>query len=110
MFGQGEAVDGAAHERALDRFVAVLVPGHEAAVRAPTRQELAATAVVRVPLAELSGKVRGGDPIDDDGDLDSDVWAGVVPVAVQTATPVPSADLKAGVALPAYLRDFRYRG
>ncbi len=110
VFGCGEAVEGAAHARALDLFVAALVPGHEQAVREPTPQEMAATSVVRVPLTELAGKVRSGDPIDDEGDLDDDVWAGVIPVAAETGTPQPSGDLKADVALPAYVRNFQYRG
>ena len=110
VFGCGEAVEGAAHARALDLFVAALVPGHEQAVREPTPQEMAATSVVRVPLTELAGKVRSGDPIDDEGDLDDDVWAGVIPVAAETGTPQPSGDLEADVALPAYVRNFQYRG
>lgn len=110
LFGRGEAVNGDAHRQALDDFVARLVPGHERAVREPTAQEMAATAVVRVPLDEMSAKVRGGDPIDDEGDLDDDVWAGTIPVAMQTLHPVASADLREGIAMPDYIKDFVYRG
>ena len=110
LYGRGEEVTGAAHRRALDQFVATLIPGHEQVVREPTAQELAATAVVRVPLDEMVAKVRSGDPIDDEGDLASDVWAGVIPLATQVLAPVRSADLRADVSMPAYISDFRVRG
>ncbi len=110
VFGQGEEVTDGEHAAILDQFVDALVPGHAAAVRAPTEQELAATAVVRIPLTEMSGKFRSGDPIDDDADLDSNVWAGVIPVRSETGAPVASADLAPSVELPAYIRDYSYRG
>lgn len=110
LFGKGEGLSDEQHRWALDQFVAALVPGHERAVREPTAQELAATAVARVPLNEMSAKVRGGDPIDDESDLEADVWAGVIPVGMQTLAPKPSDDLKAGVALPDYIAAFTYNG
>ena len=110
IFGKGEEVTGEAHAAALDGFVRALVPGHEQAVRAPTPQELAATTVVRVSLDEMSAKIRDGGPIDDAGDVDSDVWAGVIPVAMTPGTPIPADDLPAGVAMPDYIETFKYRG
>ncbi len=110
LFGRGEAVTGDEHRRILDLFVDALIPGHAAAVREPTSQELAATAVVRIPLAEAAAKVRGGDPIDDAADLDSDVWAGVIPLQETAGAPLPSADLKSTVALPDYVANFKTGG
>ena len=110
LFGQGEEITGAAHTWALEQFVARLVPGHEKVVRDPTAQELAATAVVRVPLQEMAAKVRSGDPIDDEQDLSSDVWAGVIPLALQTGAPRSAADLKPGVEVPAYITNYQGRG
>lgn len=107
VFGRGEALSGADHEAALEQFVARLVPGHERVVRANTSPESAATLVVRIPLAEMSAKVRTGDPLDDDGDLDADVWAGVIPLSISIGAPVASADLKDGVAMPDYVRNYR---
>ena len=108
LFGRGEALQGADHEAALGRFVARLIPGHEQVVRGNTSQELAATMVVRIPLQEMSAKVRTGDPIDDEGDLDGDVWAGVVPIRQVAGTPEPSADLKPGIAVPDYITHLQY--
>lgn len=110
VYGHGEEVVDAAHRETLDHFVAALIPGHERVVREPTQQELAATAVVRVPLTEMVAKVRAGDPIDDEDDLESPVWAGVIPLVVHPATPQPAADLHAGIELPAYIKDYRAKG
>ncbi len=110
LYGRGEVVEGSAHRQALDEFVAVLVPGHEQVVREPTSQEIAATAVVRVPLDETVAKVRSGGPQDDAGDLEADVWAGVIPVAMRSATPIPSEDLSGRRDVPTYIKNFSYRG
>ncbi len=108
LYGQGRLVDGEEHARVLDEFVEVLIPGHLAAVRAPTRQELAATTAVALPITECVAKVRSGDPIDDDGDLESDVWAGVLPLAREVGEPQPAANLKSGLATPEYIKEFTY--
>jgi len=110
VYGRGEEVTGDDHRRALDHFVAALIPGHERVVREPTRQELAATAVVRVSLSEMVAKVRGGDPIDDEADLAGAVWAGVIPLSMQAGTPQPAADLRAGIELPAYIEQYHAKG
>ncbi len=110
LYGRGEAVTGADHRAALDQFVAVLVPGHEKVVRAPTAQELAATAVVRVTLDEMLAKVRSGGPIDDEDDLTAPVWAGVIPLQTQALSPVPAENLAAGIELPKYISDYQVRG
>ena len=110
VYGRGESVTGDAHRRVLDQFVATLLPGHEQRVREPTPQELAATAVVRVGLDEMVAKVRSGDPIDDEQDLASDVWAGVIPLALQKGEVQPAADLRADIAVPAYIENYKVKG
>jgi uncharacterized protein len=69
--------------------------------RPPTEAELRQTLVVAVPLVEVSAKVRRGDPIDEAADLDGPYWAGHVPIRRTWQSPVPSADLPAGIAVPA---------
>jgi nitroimidazol reductase NimA-like FMN-containing flavoprotein (pyridoxamine 5'-phosphate oxidase superfamily) len=107
LFGSGEAVTAEHHEEILDGFVDVLIPGHRAAVRKPTEEELNATTAVRVPITEASAKIRSGDSIDDETDLDADVWAGVIPLAVRSGEPVPNADLRADIETPDYIRGYR---
>jgi nitroimidazol reductase NimA-like FMN-containing flavoprotein (pyridoxamine 5'-phosphate oxidase superfamily) len=74
---------------ALRAFTNHVVPGRWEEVRQPTEQELKATSVLALPLAEVSAKVRSGGPIDDEADYALPVWAGVVPVSTQRGTPVP---------------------
>lgn len=106
LFGQGEAIPAAEHEKVLDEFVEALIPGHAAAMRPATSQELAATAAVRIPINEASAKIRTGPAIDDDADLDADVWAGVIPFETVVGEPIPNPDLKSGVELPDYLKRY----
>src|SRR5438093_6317808 len=54
---------------ALRAVVEHVVPERWEDVRAPTDQELRATTVLRLPLAEVSAKIRTGFPLDDADDL-----------------------------------------
>ena len=82
-----------------------LIPGRWAAARQPTRKEMAATAVLSVPLTEASVKIRTGMPKDEPEDLDLDVWAGVLPVAVTFGEPLADPLLRDEIPLPAHIRD-----
>jgi uncharacterized protein len=66
--------------RALDLIVDHVVPGRAATLRPPTRRELAATAVLAIPLAEVSLKARTGGVKDEPEDVAAGVWAGVLPL------------------------------
>jgi nitroimidazol reductase NimA-like FMN-containing flavoprotein (pyridoxamine 5'-phosphate oxidase superfamily) len=81
-----------------------LIPGRWDAVRAPTRKELAATAVLAIPLTEASVKVRTGPPGDEPEDLELPVWAGVVPMAVSFGEPEPDPALPPGTVTPDHVR------
>ena len=78
---------------ALRCFTNHLVPGRWEEVRQPTEQELKATAVLALPLEEVSAKVRSGSPLDDEEDYRLPVWAGVVPVTLAPGEPIPDARL-----------------
>jgi uncharacterized protein len=82
-----------------------LIPGRWAAARQPTAKELAATAVLSLPLAEASVKVRTGMPADETEDYDLDVWAGVLPISVSFGEPQPDPKLRDEIPLPAHIRD-----
>ena len=68
--------------RALDLVVDQVVPGRAETLRPPTRKELAATAVLAVPLAEASLKQRTGGVGDEPEDVEAGTWAGVLPLRV----------------------------
>jgi nitroimidazol reductase NimA-like FMN-containing flavoprotein (pyridoxamine 5'-phosphate oxidase superfamily) len=83
-----------------------LVPGRWAAARQPTRKELAATAVLSLPLAEASVKIRTGMPKDEPEDYDLDVWAGVLPMAVTFGAAEPDPLLRPEIPVPAHIQDY----
>jgi nitroimidazol reductase NimA-like FMN-containing flavoprotein (pyridoxamine 5'-phosphate oxidase superfamily) len=82
---------------ALHAFVNHVAEGRWDEVRQPTPKELEATSVLALPLDEVSAKVRTGPPVDDEEDYELPVWAGVVPLRVETAAPVPDTRLAPGL-------------
>jgi nitroimidazol reductase NimA-like FMN-containing flavoprotein (pyridoxamine 5'-phosphate oxidase superfamily) len=81
VIGHGRLVDDPDEkQRALDLVVDHVVPGRARTLRPYTRKELAATAVVALPLHEASVKRRSGGVADEQADVDAGVWAGVVPL------------------------------
>jgi uncharacterized protein len=77
--------DEAEREHALALTVDHVIPGRSVTLRPHNRKELAATAVLAVPLAEASVKARTGGPVDEPEDVASGTWAGVVPLGVRAA-------------------------
>jgi nitroimidazol reductase NimA-like FMN-containing flavoprotein (pyridoxamine 5'-phosphate oxidase superfamily) len=104
-------VHGVAHQvtdpeekrMALDALVDHVVPGRSADSRPANARELAATAVLRLDLDEVSAKLRTGGANDEPEDLSLPHWAGVVPVRRQYGTPLADAGPASGVELPDYL-------
>jgi uncharacterized protein len=94
-------------EAVLRALVEHIVPGRSAEVRGGDRRELAATAVLAVPLDEVSAKVRTGPPIDDEPDYDLPVWAGVLPLRQVADTPVPDPRLDPPLPAPSHVVTWR---
>jgi nitroimidazol reductase NimA-like FMN-containing flavoprotein (pyridoxamine 5'-phosphate oxidase superfamily) len=92
---------------ALAALVDAVVPGRSAATRGPDRRELAATTVLRLPLEEVSVKVRSGPPADEPEDLALPHWAGVLPLATVPGPAVPAPELPADAEVPEHVRRWR---
>ena len=92
---------------ALEAFSERLVPGRWAEQRPPNDQEIKATTVMALDLAEVAAKVRTGPPSDDEADYGDPVWAGNVPIRSLVEAPVDDPRLKAGIARPDYLKAIR---
>ncbi|MFC9861204.1 MULTISPECIES: pyridoxamine 5'-phosphate oxidase family protein [unclassified Streptomyces] len=88
---------------ALDAIVDQVVPGRSRDARPADAKELAATAVIRLDLDEVSAKVRTGGPGDEPADVGLPHWAGIVPLTRGYAEPVPADDLDPAIAVPPYL-------
>jgi uncharacterized protein len=101
IIGVPEVLSGQAKERALIRITDHLLPGRSTEVRESRRKETAATLVLRLPLSEVSIKVRSAaastDP--DDGE-DRSVWAGVLPIARTSLAPISDHDVPADLRVP----------
>ena len=104
IYGRFETVLDAGKRAAMEAFMEHLAPGRQAEVRAGNEQEYAATTVMRIALAEAVCKTRSGPPKDDEEDLDTPVWAGVLPLAQARTAPVP--DAACAMAAPDYVRDW----
>lgn len=104
VFGVATLVtDDAERLAALRTVTEQLIPGRWDSLRPPSRKELAATAVLSVPLTEASVKIRTGPPSDEPEDLAAGVWAGVVPIATTFGEPQPDPDLRPGIGVPDHI-------
>jgi nitroimidazol reductase NimA-like FMN-containing flavoprotein (pyridoxamine 5'-phosphate oxidase superfamily) len=92
-------------EAALLTLSEHLMPGRSDDVRPMTAREIAATMVLRIPLAEASVKDNAGSlvEVDDDGE-DRSVWAGMLPLRMSAGEPVTSPQTVPGTPVPASVR------
>jgi uncharacterized protein len=105
IFGEPQFVDNQTElYGALEAFTEKMCKGRWADVRKPTNNEWKETMLLSFDVTEASAKIRSGPPKDDAEDYSMDVWAGVVPLKIQHLAPIADPDLKAGVALPNYLK------
>ncbi len=105
ILGKAELVaDPDEKDRALFAISEQIIPGRWNEVRPPTKLELKATSVLKLPITEASAKIRTGPPIDDDDDYALDVWAGVLPMTLTSGEPLSDPRLKAGIELPPSVR------
>ncbi len=98
IIGRARIVDDPAErQRALDLVIDHMVPGRAATLRASTRKELAATAVLALSLHEASMKERSGGPVDESEDVATGVWAGHIPLRRVALPPVSAPDSRGDV-------------
>lgn len=107
IHGYGEILKGDDHARALDVVTDRLIPGRRNDVRANHDVEIRQTATVALGLEEVSTKVRVGPPEDDPNDIDSPVWAGVIPMKLEPGEPEPAPDLDHHIPIPDYLNPYQ---
>jgi len=104
IFGLATRVENAQDKMAaLHAFTEHIIPGRWAEVRKPTEQELKATTVLSLPLAEASAKIRTGPPKDDQDDYVIPVWAGELPLVVRPGTPLADPKMSTAKPVPDYV-------
>ena len=98
-----QITDQSERDTILKVFTEKMCKGRWEDIRKPTVAEWKATMVIAFEIEEASAKVRTGPPVDDDEDYNLDVWAGVLPIAIEKKNPIADPKLKSGVPLPQYL-------
>jgi len=93
--------------QALRAFTEKLIPGRWNDARQPNEKELKATSILKLPLTEVSAKVRTGDVEDDAEDYALPVWAGVIPLRLVADPPIRDARCDASIPTPGYAVHFR---
>ncbi|MFZ2241074.1 MAG: pyridoxamine 5'-phosphate oxidase family protein [Gordonia amarae] len=89
IIGRARIVDDEAELlRALELTIDHMIPGRWRTLRPSTRKELAATAVLAVPLAEASMKQRAEGPVDDPADVEAVAWGGHIPIRRVAGPPI----------------------
>jgi len=106
LFGSAEVVPGDEKEKRLTNFVNGLWPGRAEILRPNTAQELKATTILRMEIAEGSAKIRSGQPVDDEEDYDLPIWAGVIPVRTSALPAIPDPRNRDGVDTPEHIDGF----
>jgi hypothetical protein len=107
VFGKASLVEDAEKKlAALKAFTEQVILGRWEQVRSPSRNELAQTIVLSLPLTEASAKVRIGDPIDDEADYQIPVWAGQIPLKLTATTPINDSRLDPQIKVPAHLSNY----
>jgi len=92
---------------ALHAFTEKTLPGRWNDARQPNEKELKATSILKLPLTEVSAKVRTGPVEDDADDYALKVWAGIVPLRLVAGTPIRDERCDPSLPIPAYAKDFR---
>jgi len=106
--GTAQLIDDPAEKlAALHAFTEKILHGRWHDARQPNEKELKATSILKLPLTEVSAKVRTGPVEDDADDYALKVWAGIVPLRLVAGTPIRDERCDPSLPIPAYAKDFR---
>jgi nitroimidazol reductase NimA-like FMN-containing flavoprotein (pyridoxamine 5'-phosphate oxidase superfamily) len=104
VFGFAKPIIDADEKRqCIQTLVDHLMPGRRADLRKSTIKELNATSLLALPIETFSTKCRTGPPSDSKSDMDTRVWAGVVPLSLTAGEPIDAPDILPGITRPDYL-------
>jgi len=107
LFGKAEIIsDELERMNAFKAITEHIAPGRWNDARKPNEIELKQTAVLKMPIDNASAKIGSKFPIDEDDDYALDYWAGIIPVNQSYGEPENDPDLKDGIELPEYLKNY----
>jgi nitroimidazol reductase NimA-like FMN-containing flavoprotein (pyridoxamine 5'-phosphate oxidase superfamily) len=93
--------------RALQSLTEKLIPGRWNDARQPNERELKATSILKLPLTEVSAKVRTGNVEDDAEDYALPVWAGVIPMRLVADPPLRDDRCDPAIPTPGYASNYK---
>ncbi len=106
--GRADLVDAPEEKlEALHAFTEKIMPGRWNDARQPNEKELKATSILRLPLTEVSAKVRVGPPEDDAPDYALPVWAGVIPLSLTPGAPIRDEKCDPSIPTPGYAAQYK---
>src|SRR5215470_7393608 len=106
--GKAELVNDPAEKlRALHAFTNTIVPRRWEDARQPNEKELKATSILKLPLTEVSAKIRSGPVMDDEEDYVLPIWAGIVPLQLEAEAPIRDERCDAAIPTPEYAAHYR---
>ncbi|MGB7844799.1 MAG: pyridoxamine 5'-phosphate oxidase family protein [Candidatus Acidiferrum sp.] len=106
--GQATLIDDPAEKfRALQALTEKLIPGRWNDARQPNERELKATSILKLPLTEVSAKVRTGPVEDDAEDYALPVWAGVIPLRFVADPPLRDERCDPAIPTPDYASNYK---
>jgi hypothetical protein len=92
---------------ALRAFTEKTLSGRWNDARQPNEKELKATSILRLPLTEVSAKIRLGPPEDDATDYALPVWAGVIPLSLTPGAPIRDEKCDPSIPTPGYAARYK---
>ncbi len=101
LWGKPEVIDE--HDEKYAAFKTLtekMVPGSWDYLLPMTDKQMAKTMAIKVPITEVSAKVRQGPP--SDVESEEPIWTGLIPIKPVRGVPVPGPDA-GGMALPEHL-------
>jgi nitroimidazol reductase NimA-like FMN-containing flavoprotein (pyridoxamine 5'-phosphate oxidase superfamily) len=107
IFGRATVIDDPSEKvSALRALSEHMIPGRWDDVREPNEQEMKQTTVLSLLLTEASAKVRTGPPLDDEGDYNRPVWAGVIPLRMIADEPFDDGRIPEKTEIPGYAAEY----
>jgi nitroimidazol reductase NimA-like FMN-containing flavoprotein (pyridoxamine 5'-phosphate oxidase superfamily) len=92
---------------ALHAFTEKIIPGRWNDARQPNEKELKATSILRLPLTEVSAKIRSGPVEDDAPDYALPVWAGIIPLSLTPGAPIRDERCDPSIPTPGYAARYK---
>jgi nitroimidazol reductase NimA-like FMN-containing flavoprotein (pyridoxamine 5'-phosphate oxidase superfamily) len=92
---------------ALQAFTEKILKGRWNDARQPNEKELKATSILKLPLTEVSAKVRVGNVEDDAEDYALPVWAGIIPFRLVVDPPIRDARCYPSIPTPACAAQYK---